>query len=348
MRRSMIFVGDVNLMGVTDPAVPFRRVLKELQEADVVFGDLECCLYEAPRERSPTEEGFYAAPSAGPALRLAGFDVVGTANNVTYGSEAILASLAELNKLGIAHMGAGANRDQAHAPAIVERAEMRFGFLQRTSTYWPTNHEAGPTSPGVAVLRAHTAYQVPVYRTRPDIPPIAVRPGVAPEILTWADKDYLSPYLEEIANLKRRADIVVASHHWGLFGDVLQYMTEIGHAAIDAGADIVIGHGPHYSLPVELYREKPIFYGLGSFSFNLGHRGKMHGNWIGMMARVELEEHTVEEVSFQFVRHNDNNETLLRLASEESETLEKIAERSEKFGTRLTDQGSKVVVSALM
>ena len=50
-------------------------------------------------------------------------------------------------------------------------------------------------------------------------------------------------------------------------------MTEIGHAAIDAGADIVIGHGPHYSLPVEVYRGKPIFYGLGSFSFHTGHAG---------------------------------------------------------------------------
>src|SRR5260370_13923609 len=65
-------------------------------------------------------------------------------------------------------------------------------------------------------------------------------------------------------------------------------MTEIAHAAIDTGADIVIGHGPHYSLPVELYRGKPIFYGLGSFSFHTGHGGRRHGDWIGMMARVEI------------------------------------------------------------
>ena len=51
-------------------------------------------------------------------------------------------------------------------------------------------------------------------------------------------------------------------------------MTEIAHAAIDAGADLVIGHGPHYSLPVEVYRGKPIFYGLGSFSFHTGHGGR--------------------------------------------------------------------------
>ena len=44
----------------------------------------------------------------------------------------------------------------------------------------------------------------------------------------------------------------------------MQYMTEIGHAAIDAGADVVMGHGPHYSLPVELYKGRPIYYGLGN------------------------------------------------------------------------------------
>ena len=38
-------------------------------------------------------------------------------------------------------------------------------------------------------------------------------------------------------------------------------MTDIAHAAIDAGADIVVGHGPHYSLPIEVYRGKPIFTG---------------------------------------------------------------------------------------
>jgi poly-gamma-glutamate synthesis protein (capsule biosynthesis protein) len=42
--------------------------------------------------------------------------------------------------------------------------------------------------------------------------------------------------------------------HWGLHKEVLAYMPEIAHAAIDAGADLVIGHGPHHALPVEVYR----------------------------------------------------------------------------------------------
>ncbi len=83
--------------------------------------------------------------------------------------------------------------------------------------------------------------------------------------------------------------MLVASCHWGVGKDVLQYMTEIAHAAIDAGADIVMGHGPHYPLPVEVYKGKPIFYGLGNLSFRPAMRGRVHGDWIGMLVRIALE-----------------------------------------------------------
>jgi len=59
--------------------------------------------------------------------------------------------------------------------------------------------------------------------------------------------------------------VVVASFHWGLHRDVLQYMTEIAHRAIDAGADLVIGHGPHYSLPVEVYKRSRSSMGSAAF-----------------------------------------------------------------------------------
>src|SRR3954452_24788921 len=83
---SLMLLGDVNLMNVADPAVPFRLVGPELREADLVFAHLECCLYR-PQERSVLEsEGFFADPQiAGEALRIAGIASVGIANNVNYG-----------------------------------------------------------------------------------------------------------------------------------------------------------------------------------------------------------------------------------------------------------------------
>ena len=233
---------------------------------------------------------------------------------------------------------------RARAAAIVERNGLRFGFVQRTSVYWPTDHEATEHTPGVAALRGITAYQLPLHKTRPEIPP-ANRPGVPPVVVTWADLGYLAQYREELAALKKQVDVVVASHHWGLHEEVLQYMTEIAHAAIDAGADIVIGHGPHFSLPVEIYQGKPVFYGLGSFSFHTGHGGRPHGDWVGMMAQVTLNERKIERAAFRFVRHNDRNETVLRAMRDEQDMLAKLAQRSAPFNTRIEIEGDEAVLA---
>jgi poly-gamma-glutamate synthesis protein (capsule biosynthesis protein) len=340
----MILTGDVNLMNVNDPSVPFARVRDCFAQAEIVFSNLECCLYQPTNPQSFHNEGFFADPvTGGEALRQAGIAAVGIANNVNYGEVAILASVARLDALGLPHTGAGADLAAARAPAIVERAGLRVGVLQRSSVYWPTNHEAGPHDPGIAVIRAHTAYQVPMHKTRPEIPPLN-RPGIPPVIITWADPAYLRAFTEDIAALRARTDLVVASCHWGLHKEVMTYMREIAHAAIDAGADLVIGHGPHYSLPVEMYRGRPIFYGLGSFSFHTGHGGRQHGNWIGMMVQVAFGSGEVSDVRFRFVRHNAANETVLCALDDEAAELAELTGSSMALGARLTRHDDWVVV----
>jgi poly-gamma-glutamate synthesis protein (capsule biosynthesis protein) len=341
MAAKMILTGDVNLMNVTDPLAPFSLVRDELRAADVVFSNLECCVCPPPPNHSLDREGFFADPTvAAEALRSGGIAAVGIANNVNYGESAITASIATLDQVGIAHAGAGANRAAARAPAILERAGLRFGFTQRSSVYWPTNHEAGDTSAGIAVIRGHTAYQVPMHGGRPP----ANRPGLPPQIITWADRQYLKWFADDIAAVRAAADIVVASCHWGVGREVLRYMTEIAHAAIDAGADIVVGHGPHYSLAVEVYRGRPIFYGLGSFSFHTGHAGQRHGDWLGMMVRLICEDARIDRVAFQFVRHDENNRTLLRAPGDERAALDQIVRESAAFDAELVAEGEQVAV----
>jgi len=344
MPLKMILTGDVNLMNVTDPAVPFALVADELRGTDVVFSNLECCLVDTPAGHSLSNEGFFADPKiGGEALKRARIHAVGIANNVHYGDANIKASIACLDELGILHAGAGADLAAARAPVTLERDGVRFGFLQRSSVYWPTNHEARKDAAGIAVIRGHTAYHVPVFKTRADVPP-ANRPGIPPEIITWADAAYLRDFKEDVATLRSRVDVLVASCHWGLGKDVLQYMTEIAHGAIDAGADIVIGHGPHYSLPIEVYKGKPVFYGLGNFSFYTGHGGRKHGDWVGTVVRAAIGRQGIEDVTFQFVRHNDRNETVPCDMRKEAEELADIARRSAPFGTEFAIEGNQVRV----
>ncbi len=162
MTAKLILSGDINLMNVTDPLVPFSLVRDEFRGADLVFSNLECCLCAPSASHSLDNEGFFADPAiAGEALKSAGIQVVGIANNVNYGEAAITASIARLDQIGIPHTGAGANRAAARQPIILERGGFRVGFLQRSSVYWPTNHEAGENAAGIAVIA--------------DIPPIKPR-----------------------------------------------------------------------------------------------------------------------------------------------------------------------------
>jgi poly-gamma-glutamate synthesis protein (capsule biosynthesis protein) len=335
----LILTGDVNLMGVTDPAVPFRHVAAELHKADVVFGNLECCLH-LPARWSHDTEGFFADPQiGGEALRLSGIHAVGIANNVNYGFDNISASIARLDQLGILHTGAGGDLAAARAPVIVARQGLRVGVVQRSSVYWPTDHEAFADAPGIAVLRGHTAYHVPTGRMSPEVQP-ANRPGVPPLIVTWADPAYLRAFRDDIAGLRPKVDIVVASCHWGLGREPLQYMTEIAHGAIEAGADIVMGHGPHYPLPVEIYQGKPVFYGLGNFTFSTGHLGRKHAGWIGMVVELGWDDGAVTRCEIGLVRSNADNETFFCELDDELETLGNLVGRSARLGARLEPLGA--------
>jgi poly-gamma-glutamate capsule biosynthesis protein CapA/YwtB (metallophosphatase superfamily) len=268
---------------------------------------------------------------AAEALSIAGVHAVGNANNVNYGAAAIRSSLNRLDELGIRHTGAGVNIVSARKPVILERDGIRFGFLQRTSVYWSHGHEATANYPGVATIKAHTAYRPQIEQLR-----TLTRPGMPPEIVTWMDPAAVSQFREDIRALRGRAEVVIASHHWGLDHEVLAYQVEIAHAAIDAVADLVMGHGPHLPLAIEIYQDKPVFYGVGSFSFQTEHRGRMHPDWVGLMLHVTVEDAALVRAAFSFVRHNAQNETILRPVAAERAELEQLRRLSTRFSTALS------------
>lgn len=340
-------LGDINLLGVEDPAVPFNKVAATLKAADAVFANLECCLFDPHEKRDMMRddqsgfEGIYAPPASGESLRLAGVQVIGNANNQNYGADAILASNRRLDELGIAHAGAGANKAAARAPVVIQRNGLKIGFIQRTSQYWPNNHEAGEGTVGVAAMKAYTAYQPPYYKDN-KIPPN--RPGAPAKVITWTDPDYLAQLKADIAALKATCDIVISSHHWGYAEEVLQYQRELAHAAIDAGADIIMGHGPHFPLAIEFYKSKPVYYGLGMFCFIRSNK-KAHRGWTGMAGQLTFENKTLTETAFYIVRQNDAGEVLLSSAQNEGDAIARVEKLCQAFGTKVYVNGDKVMVS---
>lgn len=343
----IVLAGDINLLGVEDPALTFNKVALAFKAADAVFANLECCLFDPAEKREMMRddqsgfEGIYAPPRTGDALRHAGITCIGNANNQNYGAEAILASNRRLDELGIAHAGTGANADAARAPVVIERNGVKIGFIQRTSQYWPNNHEAGARTAGVAAMKAYTAYQPPYFKDN-KIPPN--RPGAPAKVITWVDPDYLEQLKSDIAALRSKCDIVISSHHWGYGEEILQYQRELAHAAVDAGADIIMGHGPHFPLAIERYKTKPIYYGLGMLCF-LRSNKKIHSGWTGMCAQLTFEDKSLKQTSFSIVRQNTAGEVLLSPAQDEGEAIARIEKLSREFGTAMHVVGEKVTVN---
>jgi hypothetical protein len=87
------------------------------------------------------------------------------------------------------------------------------------------------------------------------------------------------------------------------------YERQVAHAAIDAGADIVYGHGSHVVKGVEVYKGKPIMYCLGNF---ITDWIRMRPNKEGLVARVVVEGKKVARVSLvPLTRDAENNNPLL-------------------------------------
>lgn len=75
---------------------------------------------------------------------------------------------------------------------------------------------------------------------------------------------------KEVQNAAENTDIVVTSFHFGVeyIDQPTKRQVDLAHLAIDSGADIVIGHHPHWIQPIEIYKDKPIIYSLGNFVFD--------------------------------------------------------------------------------
>ncbi|MCC7275642.1 MAG: CapA family protein, partial [Alphaproteobacteria bacterium] len=167
---------------------------------------------------------------------------------------------------GIATAGAGADLAEARAPAILERAGTRVAVLAYSSVY-QAGYEARAKVPGLAAMRVHSHYYIPDWDAYGK-----VEPGIRPQVRTIPYPEDVAVLEDAIAQARQSVDVVVASFHWGTASEpaiLTDYERILGHAAIDAGADVVYGHHHHYLRGVELRRGRPIFYGLGHFAFDL-------------------------------------------------------------------------------
>ena len=341
---SVLLMGDTNLQGREDPAEAYRHVRDTLLAADVRFANLECALAGSSKDPLiddiPHKRWIHSEPDQVAALQSVRMSAVGVANNVNYPWQAMLRSIAVLADAGIAHTGGGHDSEAARRPVIVDVGNTRVGFIQYAATVFPFNHAASDKRPGIAAIRVSTAYQPP---------PNLDKPGQPPIVITRVDDASLATMRAEIEALAGNADVVIASYHWGISNStvVVDYQRVLGRAAIDAGADVVMGHGPHTYQQIEMHRGRPIFHSIGQFVFDDRLRLGKHEE--GLLVRLLVRDGQVAGISLVPSWRDESN--LVRLHSPNSdkgrELLGYLRSVNGSDGAELDVAGDEIVIRGL-
>jgi len=187
-----------------------------------------------------------------------GFDVVSLASNhaMDWGEDALLDTVALFRDRGMHVVGAGRNLHEARRPAIVEKNGVKIAFLAYCSIL-QSGYAAGHDKAGIAPLRAHTYYE-----------PFDYQAGVPPRVVTAPYEEDLASMVEDIAEARKSAHVLVLSLHWGIHfipRAIADYQVTVANAAIKAGADLILGHHAHTPKAIGVHRGKACFYSLSNF-----------------------------------------------------------------------------------
>ena len=221
---------------------PFAALSSSLQEADLTIGNLESALGDIG-EPAAKRYQFRAPPEAAEALASAGFDILSLANNhaLDFGPQVLLQAIGLLDDQGIATAGAGDNAQAAHMPAFEEVNGLKLAFLSYAHV----------------PVEATTGFDTATWTATEHSPGIA-----------WADPEQITA---DVTAARAQSDLVVVLLHSGYEYVLAPSEPQItaARAAIDAGANLVIGHHAHILQGVEYYGDGVIIYGTGNFAFEI-------------------------------------------------------------------------------
>jgi poly-gamma-glutamate synthesis protein (capsule biosynthesis protein) len=195
-----------------------------------------------------------------PVLDQAGIDGVTLGNNhvLDAGVAGLEETLGHLDDAGIARAGAGMDLAEAREPMIFDLGGTKIGVLSHLSIPGYEWAWATETTPGTAPLQ----------------------------------EDVLR---EDVERLRPRVDLVVVMPHWGVeyLAEPEPNQVELAHAAVDAGADLIVGGHAHWPKGIEVYKGSPIYYGVGNFLLDQSWSEETS---TGIFAEITLHEDRIVQV----------------------------------------------------
>jgi poly-gamma-glutamate synthesis protein (capsule biosynthesis protein) len=244
-------------------------------------------------------------------MKAMGIDMVSMANNhsTDWGREGLYESARLLDQVGIAHAGSGHNLEEARRAAFFPTSKGKVALVSTASTFKPNagaNDAFGdvPARGGISLLRTRiihlvTADQMDKIRTLATqlASPLKPAPAAGAQEVEFQDAIYRvadkpglhyemdlydhAGLLKAVREAKQQADLVVFTihAHESPTGDdddtptPPDFLVTLFHDAVDAGADLILGGGPHSLRGVEIYKGRVILYGMGVFFINGEIRG---------------------------------------------------------------------------
>ncbi|MCC7539800.1 MAG: CapA family protein [Deltaproteobacteria bacterium] len=235
------FGGDVAFTHGLDARDPLGALGAMLRAPDLTWVNLETTVGDVG-EAAPRQLRFRSPPSTPAILRGAGVDGVALANNhaLDFGRAGLVRTMDALDAAGIAHAGAGRDRDASFAPRVQVVRERRvatlaFHRLARRYAWSATDRLAGIASAhGADVERSVAAVRV----------------------------------------ARRAAEVVIVMAHWGIEGAVCpaRFQRDLARRWAEAGADVVVGSHPHVLQGIERIGTTWVIHSTGNLAFPSARR----------------------------------------------------------------------------
>ena len=347
--------------------------ISPLLKGDVIFTNFEAAVIE--KEQSTHDGRFLSPPEALDALQAFGFNLVALSDNHSFDLKVpgIQNTLREVKSRNLAHAGIGNTLEEAAAPGYLHTPKGTVALVAMASGLIAEGGSATATRPGVNELRIEAGG-----KPNESTSVLPAEPGNEPNP---QDKQRI---LQSIRDARQRADLVIVYEHnhvflnrpfGALFDEELperlapaDWLKKWTHEEIDAGADIIVMHGAPLVHGVEIYRNRPIFYDLGNFIFNLPPTDVQLEEpivWESVVAHVEFQGKNLQSIAFQPIVMNKigqgqpdtqdefaNNLYLqtrglpkLATGDQARYILQRLADSSRPFGTIVTVKGDTAEIN---
>jgi poly-gamma-glutamate capsule biosynthesis protein CapA/YwtB (metallophosphatase superfamily) len=287
-----------------DPVTLFERVAPTLKTADLAFCQVETVISSTGTRLPQARHAVLTHPRTAVAIKDSGFNVVSFAGNhcMDWGKEAFSHTIDNLRKEGIAVIGVGENITEARKPVIFDIKGNKIAFLAY-NTILPMAYWAEEGRPGCVPLRAFTIYE----QIEHD------QPGTPCRIHTFSHKEDMKNMINDVKSAGSQADVVIVSMHFGIHmipAVLAEYQQEMAYAAIDAGADLILGHHAHILKGAEVYKGKNIFYSLCNFGIDL-RMDKVHAESKGFKEIQKLNPDWIPDFEALYNFPTDSQKTIV-------------------------------------